>query len=188
VPVQTTQAVTTVPVTTVPVQTTQAATTQPTITDSSTSNMRDYILSKIHDIENQGRSISGITNNGIVRQADGSYIIKPIRNTQAIKVGSRQENDVMKDESKYSYIDFNSMPQSANSGSFESGYSFLPPSQWYPVPPHPPVCVTEKQCPVCPIYTDGTNVELKEWNSSRRITPPDDINVSYIEDKLNSGR
>ena len=75
-----------------------------------------------------------------------------------------------------------------NSGSFEYGYSFLPPSQWYPVPPHPPVCTVEKTCPVCPINTTGLGTDLKEWNASRRVMPPDQINTAYVIDKLNAGR
>ena len=110
------------------------------------------------------------------------------QNTQTRAVGSRVVDDVITNEMKYSYTDYNTLPISENTGSFEYGYSFLPPEKWYPVPPNPPVCVTEKSCPVCPIYTEGTNVDLKEWNQSRRITPADQINVNYIQEKLNSGR
>jgi hypothetical protein len=70
----------------------------------------------------------------------------------------------------------------------EYGYTFLPPANWYPTPPHPPVCVTEKRCPVCPIFTNGSSTDLKQWNESRRITPPDNIDVDAVTDKLNSGR
>jgi hypothetical protein len=100
---------------------------------------------------------------------------------------TRSTDGVMSNEMQYNYVDFNSMPFT-NTGSFEAGYSFLPPEKWYPTPQNPPVCVTEKQCPVCPVYTNGTNVELKEWDNSRRISPPDNINTKYIEEKLNSGR
>lgn len=101
--------------------------------------------------------------------------------------GTRQNDGVMENEMQYSYIDFNTMPFT-NTGTFESGYSFLPPEKWYPTPQNPPVCVTEKQCPVCPVYTEGTNIDLKDWNDSRRVSPPDTINTKYIEEKLNSGR
>jgi hypothetical protein len=114
------------------------------------------------------------------------YPIRP--NQQATSVGSRGQDDVLTNEMKYSYTDYNTLPMYVNSGSFEYGYSFLPPEKWYPVPPNPPVCVTEKSCPVCPVYTEGSTVDLKEWNQSRRITPPDQINVNYVEEKLNSGR
>ncbi len=88
------------------------------------------------------------------------------------------------------YTDYNHLPMAEiyNNKDYEYGYSFLPPEKWYPQPPFPPVCVTNKKCPVCPIYTTGAPVDVKEWNASRRITPADKIKVSYVQDKLNSGR
>jgi hypothetical protein len=89
-----------------------------------------------------------------------------------------------------SYSDYNTLPLSTTLGNmdYEYGYTFLPPANWYPTPPHPPVCITEKKCPVCPVYTNGTNIDLKNWDDSRRITPPDNIDISVVTDKLNSGR
>lgn len=87
------------------------------------------------------------------------------------------------------YSDYNTLPMAAqNTGSFEYGYSFLPPEKWYPTPPNPPICVTDKRCPVSPIYTNGTNIDLKEWDSCRRITGPDNIKSTYVDNKLNAGR
>lgn len=125
----------------------------------------------------------------IDRNADASYTINVQRRSPQIKsTGSRACDGTINNEEKYNIVDYNTVPPNLNTGSFETGYSFLPPSQWYPTPPFPPVCVTEKQCPVCPAYTGGTNLELKDWNESRRISAPDEINVSYVEEKLNSGR
>jgi len=102
---------------------------------------------------------------------------------------TRSEVGPMKSEEEMQYTDYFIMPVTReDEGSFEEGYSMLPPSKWYPVPPHPPVCVTEKKCPVCPVLTSGAPVDLKEWNDSRRITPGDTINIDYAKDKLNSGR
>jgi nitrate/TMAO reductase-like tetraheme cytochrome c subunit len=102
-------------------------------------------------------------------------------------IGSRKTNGILLDE--LGYTDYNHLPMSGlNTGSFEYGYSFLPPAQWYPQPPNPPVCVTDNKCPVCPINTQGWPVDVKEWNDTRRITPPDRINVDYVQQKLNSGR
>jgi hypothetical protein len=70
---------------------------------------------------------------------------------------------------------------------FEYGYSYLPPDKWYPQPPAPPVCVTNHRSPVFPLYTIGTPMDLKEWDSSRRVTPPDRMNIKYIQSKLNAG-
>jgi len=129
-----------------------------------------------------------VNSDKISRNPDGTFTVKLWKNPQATSSGSRAISGVMPNEMQYSYTDYNSLPQNLNPNAFESGYSFLPPANWFPTPAYPPVCVAEKQCPVCPVYTEGTDVNLKEWNSSRRITPPDNINVNYIEDKLNSGR
>jgi hypothetical protein len=100
---------------------------------------------------------------------------------------TRASDGVMTNET--AYTDYNILPVTPeNSRLYEYGYSFLPPEKWYPVPPNPPICVTEKKCPVCPVTTIGTPVDMKEWNDSRRITPGDVINIDYAKDKLNSGR
>ena len=104
------------------------------------------------------------------------------------RVGKREDNGVIMDEVEYT--DYHHLPIGDNYdvGSFEYGYSFLPPEKWYPQPPFPPMCVTDKRCPVLPTYTTGTPLDVKEWNEARRITPPDNIKTKYIKEKLNSGR
>jgi len=115
-----------------------------------------------------------------------AYTYKPVYKYE--HTGTRAENGVMSNE--MSYTDYNTLPIGAdvNSKTDDFTYSFLPPDRWYPIPPHPPVCIAEKQCPVCPVLTTGTNVELKEWGDSTRITPGDQINVKYLTEKINSGR
>lgn len=129
-----------------------------------------------------------IESNKISRNADGTYTINLWRDPQAEHVGSRPENGVIQNETKYNYGDYNVIPPNLNEGTFESGYSFLPPSQWYPTSPFPPVCVAEKRCPVCPALTNKEYADLKEWDDSRRVYQPDGINTDYVKEKLNSGR
>ena len=101
--------------------------------------------------------------------------------------GDRNNDGVINTENEYS--DYNMLPMSDdNTGNFEYGYSFMPPEKWYPQPPHPPICVSNTKTTVMPIYTTGTPIDVKEWNESRRIMPPDNINTKYIKQKLNSGR
>ncbi len=102
--------------------------------------------------------------------------------------GSREKSGVLVNE--MDYTDYNHLPlaDTYDNDSFEYGYSFLPPEKWYPQPPFPPMCVTDKRCPVFPVNTIGTPIDVKEWNSSRRITPPDNINTNYVINKLNNGR
>lgn len=100
----------------------------------------------------------------------------------------RRIDGVLDDEMPYT--DYNHLPVASGykSHDYEYGYSFLPPEKWYPQSPRPPVCVTEKRCPVCPVLATGSPVDAKEWHTARRITPPDLINTDYIGEKLNSGR
>jgi hypothetical protein len=104
------------------------------------------------------------------------------------RVGSRAEEDLVR--SNMPYNDYNHLPISKDYVSLATdyGYSFLPPEKWYPEPPFPPVCVTEKRCPVVPLYTTGTNINLKDWDNSRRVTPPDNINTKFVKEVLNSGK
>jgi hypothetical protein len=130
----------------------------------------------------------------IQRNTDGSYNISP-ENSQYIARGEkRSESGVLTNELKYdkeyNFYDLSILPITTNKPDelFESGYSYLPPKDWYPVPPRPPICVTNSRSTVCPALTTGLGVDLKEWNESRRVTGPDSINTEYVKDKLNSGR
>lgn len=70
---------------------------------------------------------------------------------------------------------------------FEHGYSYLHTDKWrLPMPPIPKCSLTNGACQVCPVNTTGYPTDLKEWNASRKVLPPDNINIEYIK-KLNSG-
>jgi hypothetical protein len=129
-----------------------------------------------------------VESNKISRNADGTYTINLWRDPQAQYEGSRPESGVIQNETKYNYGQYNVIPPNLNEGTFESGYSFLPPAAWFPQPPFPPVCVAEKRCSVCPALTNKDYADLKEWNESRRVYQPDGINTDYVTEKLNSGR
>lgn len=101
---------------------------------------------------------------------------------------TREKDGVIKNEMQYDSFNTIPVPDNYSSGDFDYGYSFLPPEKWYPQPPIPPVCVTNQRCNVCPSNTQGTPIDVKEWNESRRVSQPDNINTKYITEKLNSGR
>jgi hypothetical protein len=149
---------------------------------------RETLLSELATKQLATNPAYVIPSDKIARNADGSYEVKPYRNPQITNIGTRPNDDVVKSETQYHYTDYNNLPPNVNEGTFEYGYSFLPPEKWYPQPPHPPVCVSEKKCPVCPVFTNGIDIDLKEWDSARRVMPPDQINVQYVQEKLNSGR
>lgn len=114
------------------------------------------------------------------------YVYSP--NRRYTNSGSRVESGVMQNE--MNYTDYNTLPIGANIDTKvdDFTYTFLPPDKWYPIPPHPPVCVAEKECPVCPMNTSGTVADLKELGNASRVTPGDQINAKYVNEKINSGR
>lgn len=178
----------------VPAQTTTVARTPEvdhTVVEAVNTLMKAISNGTKSNSESEGSSVNSDSNANSNKVNDNgflSYMIKPYDDFKNNRSGTRYENDVITNEMEYT--DFNTLPipKNLNSEDFEYGDSFLPPDKWYPTPPHPPVCVAEKKCPVCPITTIGTPVDVKEWDQSRRITPADNINVKYIKEKLNSGR
>jgi len=92
-------------------------------------------------------------------------------------------------DNELAYSDYNHLPVGVGykSTDYEYGYNFLPPEKWYPQPVRPPICVTDKRSPVCPLTADGTPTDVKEWNASRRISPPEMVNVRYVDEQLNQG-
>lgn len=157
---------------------------------STASTAPDEIAIKTGDTTNVYVSYNGgkiyIKNPTSEELVDASQINAEAVNSEGIERGTmRSESGTLNDES--AYYDFNRLPPSDGLND-EYGYTFLRSTQWYPNPPAAPVCVAEKKCPVCPLYTTGTPVDLKEWDSTRRVTAPDNINTEFTRDKLNSGR
>ena len=113
------------------------------------------------------------------------YKINPSDNIE--RTAMKSDQSLVRSDMPYNDYNHLPIPKDYVSIATDYGYSFLPPEKWYPQPPFPPVCVTEKRCPVIPLYTTGTNVNLKDWDNARRITPPDNINTKYTKEVLNSG-
>jgi hypothetical protein len=92
--------------------------------------------------------------------------------------------------SELKYGDYNYISP-INKGMANSDYTFVSPNNWYPIPPHPPVCVTNKKCTTCPIQiTDGKDymawASLDEFDASRRFTGNMNINIDYVKNVLNN--
>lgn len=69
---------------------------------------------------------------------------------------------------------------------FDHGYTYLNTSKWSVPMRKPPVCIQEKECPVCPVFTTGTHMELKDFPMS--INPAEKINVNYVKDVINKSQ
>jgi hypothetical protein len=55
---------------------------------------------------------------------------------------------------------------------WDHDYILLNTDKWAPALKPTPVCKTEKICPVCPNLTSGYPLMLRDFDSSRRVTPP----------------
>jgi len=92
--------------------------------------------------------------------------------------------------SELKYGDYNYIGP-LNKGMINKAYTFINPTNWYPIPPFPPVCVTNKSCTTCPIQiTDGKDymnfASLEDFDKARRFTGDMRINVDYIKNVLNN--
>lgn len=135
------------------------------------------------DVEEKKESFSDNNNmRTLLEKVDN--LSREMKDLKSEKMTNGDYNDYDDDD------DYN--PQSAHDlpvkpDSFEYGYSFLPPDKWYPQPPRPPVCVTDKKCPVCPVMSTSGYTDLKNWKDSTHISPPQNIDTDYIDRKLNRG-
>jgi hypothetical protein len=71
---------------------------------------------------------------------------------------------------------------------WNNDYVLLNTDKWRPTINHNMYkCKQEVKCQVCPSMTSGYPVKLKEFDMARKILPPDNINVDYINEKLLTG-
>uniref|UniRef100_A0A6C0LTF7 Uncharacterized protein n=1 Tax=viral metagenome TaxID=1070528 RepID=A0A6C0LTF7_9ZZZZ len=68
------------------------------------------------------------------------------------------------------------------------GYTYLPPENWFRAYERPPVCVTDKRCPVCPVAEGGKTSGLMEFDTSNNVVGPDGINLRYVKKILNKDK
>lgn len=90
--------------------------------------------------------------------------------------------------SEMKYTDYNKKfftPIGNGLGNWDTSDTMLNTDKWTVPIQRPPVCKSEKVCPVCPITPIGYPLNLKEWDTSRRFTPSMGINTKYVEDVLN---
>jgi hypothetical protein len=103
-------------------------------------------------------------------------------------VGAPPANTALTNELKYG--DYNYIGP-INKGMINKEYTFVSPSNWYPIPPHPPVCVTNKSCTTCPVQISNGKDYMQwapwdEFDQARRFTGDMNINVDYVKNVLNN--
>ena len=86
------------------------------------------------------------------------------------------------------YVTQGLLPLGAGLQSWKNDYVLLNTDKWRPTINHNMYkCKQEVKCQVCPSMTSGYPVKLKEFDMARKILPPDNINVDYINEKLLTG-
>ena len=103
-------------------------------------------------------------------------------------VGAPPANEALTNELKYG--DYNYIGP-INKGMINKEYTFVSTSNWYPIPPHPPVCVTNKSCTTCPVQISNGKDYMQwapwdEFDQARRFTGDMNINVDYVKNVLNN--
>jgi hypothetical protein len=63
---------------------------------------------------------------------------------------------------------------------WDHDYILLNTDKWGPALNPPPVCKTEKTCPVCPNLTTGYPLMVRDFDSSRRVTPPINADIPLM--------
>jgi len=88
------------------------------------------------------------------------------------------------------YVTQGLLPLGAGLQSWKNDYVLLNTDKWRPAINPIPHCKVEKECPVCPNVSGGyakSYTTLKDFNKSRKVMQPDNINIDYIN-KLNAGK
>ena len=91
-----------------------------------------------------------------------------------------------------SYGDYNYIGP-LNAGMINPSYTYISPSNWYPIPPFPPVSVGTNPSIVTAIINDNGNgnnymnfANLKDFDKTSRFTGNQNINIEYIKKFLNN--
>ena len=71
------------------------------------------------------------------------------------------------------------------SNNWENDYVLLNTDKWRPPSVLQPRCKTDKECPICPSMTSGYPTNVRDFSSASKILNTDNINVDYINEKLN---
>lgn len=117
------------------------------------------------DDGNYSKSSTASSESASSTDSSGTASSSSLSFSSVVPVNTSTDNVVI----DYSPIqDYNRLPIS--NLEYDHGYTFMPPKDWYPTPPKPPICITDKKCPVCPMYTNGTNIDLKTWNESNKVS------------------
>jgi hypothetical protein len=125
-------------------------------------------------------------NKKIFTSEDLKNIIKRIKENKLLEnYGSMYTGEVAKtynEDQKFTSQLLKPLGENGNgfTNEWDHDYILLNTDKWGPALNPPPVCKTEKTCPVCPNLTTGYPLMLRDFDSSRRITAPIKADISEM--------
>ena len=138
-----------------------------------------------------------ITNNINLKDEKG-YYVRTMENDNYIQIqdiekqdpnveGIKYDNDLR--YSKFSEKDYEYLGTYNKdfTNSFNHGSEYLNTNKWKPQEYDNTKCKIEEKCELCEEDYDEYPVNVNDFNKSKKILGKDDININYINDKLNSG-
>lgn len=66
---------------------------------------------------------------------------------------------------------------------FTNDFALLNTDKWSVPLRRPPICIQEKECPVCPSIANTNYMDVSKFSETHKL--PDNLNVNYIQNKLN---
>ena len=169
---------------------------------------------KFFSDKNIKKPIKASRNTNIINKSDNNIAKQNTRNqfqstenntdnknetVEDISIEGVKADDIITNENKFDkfggFIDANSIyvPRDYKYTKDDYGYNFIPPLNWIDLPNYGPIrvplCVSANgNCQVHATHTTGYPAYVKEWNESRKIMGPDNIDIIYIQDHLNTSK
>ena len=137
------------------------------------------------DIDNYKKS-NNINKDFYVNTMENDNYVE-IQDIDISNTAKLQHDDDMR-YSKYSTKDYEYLGTFNNdfTNSFSHGSTYLKTNKWRPQEYDTTKCKIEEKCELCEEDLDNL-VNVNDFSKSRKILPNDNINIDYINDKLNSG-
>ena len=125
-------------------------------------------------------------NQQIVQEKNDNTIEEPELETTVVE-SETKTNNLIWGKNYDNDMKYNELPDKMMKplGQIDTSYTFMPPWKWWPPRARPPACIANKKCDPSPVITQGTPIDVKDWDSSRHVTAGLGMNIAYIE-KLNN--
>jgi len=149
-------------------------------------------------VENQNDKISDKTSEKTFTLEEVQKLLNAVKSTETKKpvvekFGSMYNDNPQKEyneDSSFKSQLYKPLGENGNglTNEWDHDYILLNTDKWGPALNPPPVCKTEKTCPVCPNLTSGYPLMVRDFDSSRRITPPINADLPSMNAETSAGK